>query len=98
MWAVLGREWGVLAGVIRGGGVEGGGGGSVSGGGGVKPGRVVGESDQRAAYCKSRPFYPSDVGATVYTALGVNPRAEIRDHLDRPYKLNSGKVMRPLFG
>ena len=67
-------------------------------GGGVKPGRVVGESDQRAAYCKSRPFYPSDVGATVYTALGVNPRAEIRDHLDRPYKLNSGKVMRPLFG
>ena len=66
-------------------------------GGGVKPGNIVGESDQYAAYCKTQPFHPSDVGATVYAALGVDPQAEIQDQLDRPYKLNSGTVMRPLF-
>ena len=66
-------------------------------GGGVTPGRTIGASDQHAAYCKTPPFHPSDVGATIYSALGVDPHAEIRDQLARPYKLNSGSPMRPLF-
>ena len=67
-------------------------------GGGVKPGRIIGASDQHAAYGKTQPFYPSDVGATIYTALGVDPHSKIRDRLGRPFRLNSGHVIRPLFG
>ena len=67
-------------------------------GGGVQPGRIIGASDQHAAYCKTQPFYPSDVGAKIYTALGVDPRSEIRDRLGRPFQLNSGHVIQPLFG
>ena len=66
-------------------------------GGGVAPGRIIGASDQHAAYCQTTPFHPSDVGATIYTALGVDPQTEIRDQLDRPYRLNSGSLMTPLF-
>lgn len=66
-------------------------------GGGVDPGQVLGESDEHAAYCKTPPFFPSDIGATIYTALGIDPRSEIHDQLGRPYRLNSGKVMSALF-
>ena len=64
----------------------------------MAPGRIIGGSDQHAAYCQTTPFHPSDVGATIYTALGVDPQTEIRDQLDRPYHLNSGNLMTPLFG
>ncbi len=66
-------------------------------GGGVTPGQVIGESDQHAAYCKTPAYYPSDVGATIYTALGIDPRSEIHDQLGRPYRLNSGNLIRALF-
>jgi hypothetical protein len=71
---------------------------SLFAGGGVKPGCIIGESDKHAAWCKTQSFHPSDVGATIYTALGVDPHTEICDQVNRPYKLNSGTVMRSLFG
>lgn len=66
-------------------------------GGGVRGGRVIGRSDAIGAYPMTTPYSPFDVGATVYHALGVDPHTEIRDPLNRPMELNSGRVMQALF-
>jgi hypothetical protein len=66
-------------------------------GAGVVGGQAIGKSDRTAAYPATRGFYPSDVGATVYAALGVDPASEVRDVLDRPLQLNRGEVMTPLY-
>ncbi len=66
-------------------------------GGGVRGGQVIGKSDRTAAYPASRGYYPSDLGATIYTALGLDPAGEVRDKLGRPLQLNRGEVIAPLF-
>jgi len=33
----------------------------------------------------------------VYTVLGVDPHADVRDRLGRPVQLNRGRVIAPLF-
>jgi hypothetical protein len=66
-------------------------------GAGVQPGRVIGKSDKSGAYPTTTPYSPDDIGATVYTVLGVDPHAEVRDRLGRPVQLNRGHVIRPLF-
>jgi uncharacterized protein (DUF1501 family) len=45
-------------------------------GGGVQGGRVVGTSDKHAAEPKDRPVTPQEVAATVYHALGIDPRTQ----------------------
>jgi hypothetical protein len=70
---------------------------AVLAGGGVRGGQVIGKSDKIAAFPASKPYYPSDLGATIYTALGINPGAQVRDRLGRPLHLNGGEVIRPLF-
>jgi hypothetical protein len=66
-------------------------------GGGVVGGRVIGRSDKAGAFPATDPYTPFDIGATVYEALGVDPDAEIRDPLNRPVRLNSGRPMQVLF-
>jgi hypothetical protein len=66
-------------------------------GAGVKPGQVIGKSDKTAAYPSTNPYSPEDIGATVYTVLGVDPHAEVADRLGRPVQLNRGTVISPLF-
>ncbi|AMV25297.1 hypothetical protein VT84_12930 [Gemmata sp. SH-PL17] len=66
-------------------------------GAGVRGGQVIGKSDKNAAYPTTTPYSPDDIGATVYTVLGVDPHAEVRDRLGRPVQLNRGHVIRPLF-
>jgi hypothetical protein len=66
-------------------------------GAGVRGGQVIGKSDAIAAFPASRAYYPSDVGATIYSALGVDPSTEVRDRLGRPLRLNAGEVIQPLF-
>ena len=47
-------------------------------GGGVKGGRVIGQTDEQGGkitkfeWSKSRPIYPEDVTATIYSALGID--------------------------
>ena len=66
-------------------------------GAGVRGGQVVGKSDKTAAYPATTPYSPDDIGATVYSVLGIDPHAEATDRLGRPVQLNRGHVIRPLF-
>ncbi len=71
---------------------------AVFAGAGVRGGQVVGASDAHAAYPATRGWYPADLGATIYTALGIDPASTIIDRLGRPHRLNAGEVIAPLFG
>jgi Protein of unknown function (DUF1501) len=66
-------------------------------GGGVHGGQVIGKSDKIAAYPATRAYYPADLGATIYHALGVDPSSQVRDQLSRPLQLNRGEIISPLF-
>jgi hypothetical protein len=66
-------------------------------GAGVRPGQVIGQSDKNGGYPSTTPYSPDDIGATVYTVLGIDPHAEVRDRLGRPVQLNRGRVITPLF-
>jgi hypothetical protein len=70
---------------------------AVWAGGGVQGGRVIGKSDREAAYPDSEAYLPSDVAATVFTALGIPLTGEFRDMQDRPFPVATGKVIAPLF-
>lgn len=70
---------------------------AVFAGGGVQGGQVIGKSDRIGAYPVTTPYSPSDIGATVYQSLGIDPHLMIRDRVNRPRHLNRGKVMDVLF-
>jgi uncharacterized protein (DUF1501 family) len=67
-------------------------------GGGVRGGKVVGASDKTGAFVTDRPVRPADVAYTVYSALGINPRTQIRTPEGRPLEiLNEGARVEELF-
>jgi hypothetical protein len=51
----------------------------VLAGGGVQGGQVIGSSDGSGGYPRERPVHISDLAATIYHALGVDPRAQLND-------------------
>ncbi|HYH69275.1 MAG TPA: DUF1501 domain-containing protein [Urbifossiella sp.] len=67
-------------------------------GGGVRGGQVIGRSDRNAAYPADRPVSPADFLATLYSALGIDPHAELRDREHRPYTLVDGDPIAGLMG
>lgn len=71
---------------------------AVIAGGGVRPGMVYGESDEWAGYVKSDPVYPADLGATVFHAMGIDPKGMVRDIIDRPVYFNDGEPLLELLG
>lgn len=62
-------------------------------GGGIRGGQVYGTSDDKGAFPKTRPCGPADVHATIFHALGISPRAELRDMLGRPFPVSDGEVL-----
>lgn len=66
---------------------------SVLAGGGVAGGAVYGASDRFAAEPALNPVSPADLAATIYTLLGVDPRMELRDRLNRPLTLCDGQIV-----
>ena len=66
-------------------------------GGGVRGGQVIGRTDKMGAYPATQGYYPSDLGATIYASLGIDPSTEIRDRLGRPLRLNRGQVIETLY-
>lgn len=66
-------------------------------GAGVKPGITFGSSDRFAAYPASDPVTPEDIAATIYQAMGVDPRTHIYDPLGRPFPLALGEPIEAIF-
>jgi hypothetical protein len=63
---------------------------AVLAGGGVQGGAAFGSSDRTGATPASEPVTPADLAATVFSRFGIDPAGEIRDQLDRPYRLADG--------
>jgi uncharacterized protein (DUF1501 family) len=66
---------------------------TVLAGGGIRGGVVFGNSDRYAAEPASNPTRPADLAATIYHCLGVDPRLEVRDRLERPMVLCDGNII-----
>jgi uncharacterized protein (DUF1501 family) len=67
-------------------------------GGGLKPGAVIGSSDEDGARPKDHPVRVQDIHATVCHALGIDPNKEVMTPLRRPMKLvDGGKPIMELF-
>jgi hypothetical protein len=56
----------------------------LMGGGGVKGGRIVGSTDRLGARPATRPVTPSNVHATIYRVLGIDPKLQLTDPSGRP--------------
>jgi hypothetical protein len=66
-------------------------------GGGIRGGTVAGQSDDVAGFPDGEAFYPNDIAATVYHALGIDPRSELIDMEGRPIAINDGIPIARLF-
>jgi hypothetical protein len=61
----------------------------VFAGAGIRGGTICGESDAHAAYVKTRPVSTSDICATIYQCLGIDPHMPIYDN-GRPIPVAHG--------
>src|SRR5262249_41672794 len=59
-------------------------------GGGVKLGHVHGASGKTGAYPARDPVRPDELAATMFHLLGIDPKAEVQDALNRPLPISSG--------
>ncbi len=67
----------------------------VIAGAGIKRGVMYGKSDAQASSPADNPVHPTELVATIYHALGIDPEMEILNDLKQPRKLVEGK---PVFG
>ena len=68
-------------------------------GGGIAEGRVIGATDEIAAYPTDNPLSPKDVLCTAYHLLGIDPRTKISDQQGRMWPLvGHGRVVEEMLG
>jgi uncharacterized protein (DUF1501 family) len=67
-------------------------------GAGIKRGESYGMSDDTGSAPKENPVHPTDLLATVYYALGVDPAMEVLNDLNQPRPLVKGQPLLNLFG
>ncbi|MBI1923508.1 DUF1501 domain-containing protein [Candidatus Poribacteria bacterium] len=72
----------------------------VLAGGGVRGGQIIGSSDALGEFPKDRPVTPSDLAATIYTLLGIDPSLELHTSDGRPVRVapDGAKVVSELIG
>ncbi len=56
----------------------------LMGGGGVKGGQLIGSTDRLGERPLTRPLSPSNIHATIYTVLGIDPRLQLIEPTGRP--------------
>lgn len=66
-------------------------------GAGVRGGQVIGRSDAIGSHPITQPYRHSDVAATVYSALGLDPASQFVDIQGRSHRLNNGNVIEPIY-
>ena len=54
------------------------------GGGGIRGGQVIGSTTAKGEAPKDRPVKPTNIHATVYECMGIDPTLHILDHAGRP--------------
>ena len=64
--------------------------GALLAGAGIRGGTVYGESDAHAAYVKDKPVSTSDLCATIYDCLGIDPAFRVPDATGRPVEIAHG--------
>jgi hypothetical protein len=69
----------------------------VMAGAGVQRGAVVGASDRLGAEPISERYGPWDVAATLFHALGIDPRGHYTDALHRPFPIATGRPMEAVY-
>jgi hypothetical protein len=66
-------------------------------GAGIRGGTVCGASDAQAAYVKDRPVSTSDICATIYQCLGIDPDMPVYDRGGKPIPVaHGGKPIREI--
>ena len=66
-------------------------------GAGVKRGELYGKSDETGSSPLENPVHPTDLVATVYYALGIDPDMEVLNDLNQPRELVKGTPLLKLF-
>jgi len=67
-------------------------------GAGIQGGKVIGATDRTGAQVTDRPVRPADVAATIFAALGIDPRKELSAPDGRPIAiLAEGDPVRELY-
>ena len=56
-----------------------------------------GESDATGASPKSDPVHPTELLATIYHAVGIDPETIVYNHLNQPRELVKAKALTKLF-
>ncbi len=69
----------------------------VLAGGGVRGGNVVGSSNQFAAFPRERPVHVSELQATIFHILGIDPRAQLYDIQGQFHTICDGNPVLELF-
>jgi hypothetical protein len=69
-------------------------------GAGIKGGQIIGSSDALGEFPKENPVTPSDLAATIYTLLGIDPSHELHTSDGRPVRVtpDNAKVVKELIG
>ncbi|MBM4068420.1 MAG: DUF1501 domain-containing protein [Planctomycetes bacterium] len=69
---------------------------SVVAGAGIRRGHVHGRSDRTASAPLDNPVHPTDLLATIYHSVGIDPATIVYNHLNQPRELVKGDVVRGL--
>lgn len=70
---------------------------SVIGGAGIKRGYVHGKSDKTGSTPTEDPVHPTEILATVYHAMGIDPQTIVYNHLNQPRELVKAEAVERLF-
>jgi hypothetical protein len=70
----------------------------VVAGAGIKRGVVHGKSDQTSSAPTEKPVHPTELLATMYYALGIDPMSIVYNHLNQPRELVKAEPVTSLFG
>jgi hypothetical protein len=66
-------------------------------GAGISRGSIYGQSDATASSPADKPVHPTQIVATVYHALGIDPRTIVLNHLNQPRELVQAEPVLGLF-
>jgi uncharacterized protein (DUF1501 family) len=71
---------------------------AVLAGAGIKRGFVYGQSDQTASAPLDNPVHPTELLATIYHAVGIQPKTIVYNHLNQPREMVKADAVTTLFG